>query len=417
MAELSYQIPDNGRPRRIVRIPESHSLYLCPNSCGRRQGIRALRNGEANHASFLRFSQTDMVTGDYERQIFDATAELLETIKPSPRVITLYVNCIDDFLGTDEENLLAGLRNEFPQTRFLLAHINPIAGDMTRSVAKNIHTRLYELLEEQAVHDKAINIVGNFEAPILSCELYEVLTALGAGEIRQIIACDTFDEYLAMAKSRLTVSMSHLGDGAADLMETRLHIPSILWHATYDMHEIERRYTELAYAFQSGLNVAARKEVSFEEKQTALGVHVLPILDAARASAETSLIAARRVVENTEIVVDSSASLMPFSLALALLDAGFHVVAVFSLHSKGCDDAAEARLARDYPQVVIIRKESYEAIQGFGFSTDCLSLGEDAAFLLRARHVVDMYHDEGFFGFQGVERLGQEMVQAMRGDG
>ena len=52
MASLSYQIPDADRPKRVMRIPESHALYLCPNACGRRQGIRALRNGIADHVRF-----------------------------------------------------------------------------------------------------------------------------------------------------------------------------------------------------------------------------------------------------------------------------------------------------------------------------------------------------------------------------
>ena len=117
MAELSYQIPEFGRAKRIIRIPESHALYLCPNACGRRQGIRALRNGEADHASFLRFSQTDIVSGAYEEQVLQAVGELLDALHPRPRVLSLYVNCIDDFLGTDED-LLAELRAAFPGMRF-----------------------------------------------------------------------------------------------------------------------------------------------------------------------------------------------------------------------------------------------------------------------------------------------------------
>ena len=44
MANLAHHIPEQ-RAKSTLRIPESHDLYLCPNACGRRQGIRALRNG------------------------------------------------------------------------------------------------------------------------------------------------------------------------------------------------------------------------------------------------------------------------------------------------------------------------------------------------------------------------------------
>lgn len=398
MAELSYQIPEFGRAKRIMRIPESHALYLCPNACGRRQGIRALRNGEADHASFLRFSQTDIVSGAYEEQVLQAVGELLDALHPRPRVLSLYVNCIDDFLGTDEDGLLAELRAAFPGMRFLLSHINPIAADLARSTAKNIHTRLYDALDEVDEHDAGINLVGNFEAPPPSCELYRVLDEAGARPVRQLIACASFDEYLDLAKSRFTLSLSHLGDGAAASMEERFGIASMRWHAAYDVAEVGRRYAALFEALEVTDDARARIDTT---------------LLARRQAAEAAHDAARRAVGDLPVVVDSSASLMPFSLALALLETGFNVAAVFGLHLKGCDDGAEARLLREYPQVVVVRRESYEAIQGYGFSRACLAIGSDAAFLLHAQHTVDLYHDEGFFGYQGIERLARAMVDAV----
>lgn len=409
MAELSYQIPSAGRAKRIMRIPESHALYLCPNSCGRRQGIRALRNGVADHASFLRFSQTDIVLGDYQNQVVDAVAQLLDAVRPAPRVIMLYVNCIDDFLGTDEESLLIDLRDRFAPVRFLLSHINPIAADMTRSTARNIHTRLYEALERANARDRAVNFVGNFEAPAPTCELYAALRALGVSEVRQIVSCETFRQYLDLAKSDFTISLSHLGDDAAALMEERFSIPSMSWHATYDMDEIDRRYAELAQflALRRGDPVEA---LDWKERFEAALIRVVA---PARRAAESALSVARAAVGNLPVMVDSSASLMPFSLALALLGEGFNVVAVFGLHLKGCDDAAERHLLQHFPQVRVIRAESHQVIQGYGLPEDCLSIGTDAAFLVRAQHVIDMYHDEGFLGFQGVERLAWAMVGAV----
>lgn len=50
---LSYSVPEERRRKRILRIPESHSLYVCPQSCARRQAIRALRNGESDRMAFF----------------------------------------------------------------------------------------------------------------------------------------------------------------------------------------------------------------------------------------------------------------------------------------------------------------------------------------------------------------------------
>lgn len=389
MADLSYQIPDAGRPKRVVRIPESHALYLCPNACGRRQGIRALCNGIADHVSFLRFDEADVVSGDYERQVGDAVEELLDVLRPRPRVVLLYVNCIDDFLGTDEESLLDELRDRFPSMRFLLSHINPIAADVKRSTAKNIHTRLYDLLERPVRRDRAVNLVGNFEPLDGECEFFDALHALGAPGVRQIIACETFDEYLHLAQSCLTVSLSHLGDGAADAMRERFGMPAIRWHACYDVDEIAARYDALADALGGAWNGS----------------------DVAARAARRAIADARIAVGELPVTVDSSASLMPFSLARTLLAYGFNVTAVFGLHVKGCDDEAERLLARERPDVAIIRHGSYEAMAGYGFPSRCLAVGMDAAFLLCAEHAVDMYHDEGYFGYHGVVRLMDDLAR------
>ncbi len=43
---LSYFIPDPGRNKVSIRVPESHSLHVCPSACSRRNAIHALENGD-----------------------------------------------------------------------------------------------------------------------------------------------------------------------------------------------------------------------------------------------------------------------------------------------------------------------------------------------------------------------------------
>ena len=111
---LTYYIPRHGTEKVTLSIPESHSLHICPAACGRRNGIRAIRNGEKKRVSFLHITQADLISGDYETLVGDAVEVLLKVIEPRPRVFQLYVNCVDDFLGTDERALVNELANRFP---------------------------------------------------------------------------------------------------------------------------------------------------------------------------------------------------------------------------------------------------------------------------------------------------------------
>ena len=246
MAQLMYQISTVERKKRVLRIPESHTLYLCPNACARRRGLRALRNGELDSVSFLSFSQVDIVTGAYEQCAIQACARLLASLPDRPRVVSLYVNCIDDFLGTDARALVEELSCQHPDVRFVLSRINPISEDVRASKLQSIHRRLYEPLEPVAEHDEGITLLGHFEAIPHESEFYRIVGCLGLGPVRQVFTCQDFDEYELLAKSRLAISLSHLGDAALADFGARLGVPGVRWHASYSIKEIERRYRELA---------------------------------------------------------------------------------------------------------------------------------------------------------------------------
>ena len=460
MSQLSYQIPDNGRKKTLLRIPESHTLYLCPGSCGRRQGIRALKNGEADHASFLTFSQADIALGDYIGMVHDAVDEVLDAIEPTPRVITLYVNCIDDFIGTDGAALVEELGARHPGTRFLLSHINPVAADVRGNVAVDIHTNHYAALEPVRAEerDAGVNAVGGFVSVPDSCELRGYLKALGVPVLRELVACTAFDEYSALARSRFNIAVSHLGQDACQMMEKRLGIPWMYWPACYDPDELARRYEMLGLALSvplfdnvtnegagedtadtdssrgigagtpgaaidTGVSVRAAGTTTGAETTSSLYNGTLSTalrLDAAesllvraRARADEATARALAAVGELPIVVDTCASLMPFSLALALIKAGFNVAAVFALHSKGNDTKAEEELMREHPEIVIVRKQGLEAMAELVIPRACVALGRDAAFLLRADHSPDMYHDEGLFGYEGIEKLMDSIAACM----
>ena len=218
---LSYYIPHHGRPKISLLVPESFRLNVCPAACGRRVGIRALNNGEADRQAFLTVTEADVISGGYESAIGDAVAQLLGLLSPAPRAFLIYVNCIDDFLGTDEEALLDGLHGRFPGLRFAVCHIDPVAAQDPVPPGARMQDRLYALLEPFP-REESVNLIGNFVSPDPAGELYRVLARMGIPTVRELHALDRYEEFRHMAGARLNLVLMEMGRFAAENMEKRL---------------------------------------------------------------------------------------------------------------------------------------------------------------------------------------------------
>ena len=380
---LSYFIPDPGRRKANIRVPESHSLHVCPSACSRRNAIHALERGDKENVSFLYITETDVVSGHYEEIIGDAVQQLLGILKQKPKIFLLYVNCIDDFLGTDENALLMALRKRFPALRFALCHINPVSLGKKIMPGMLLHSKLFSFLEPSEKRDNGVNLIGNFVSPDPDCELLKLLEKWGAGPIRQLFECKSYEQYEDMARSKLNLVQMFMGELAAQEMERKIGTPYHNNYISYDPDDIAQNYCVIA-------GLLGKERPDFSED-----------IAAAREEIETTRIA----LDGFPVVIDSSATMRPFALVKMLICSGFNVQYVFAMRLRDIDLPDVNWLKENNPDLKIQRTESYEGILGFGIDQDCICIGRDSAYMLQARHYVDMWHDEGFYGFHGVQKL------------
>ena len=393
-SDLSFFIPHHGRAKISLCIPESFNLYLCPQACVRRVSIRALRNNTREAMGFLFMTEVDVATGLYEDCVADAVADILHSLESKPRAFFIHLNCIDDFLGTDENALLDALRTRFPEAGFAVVRMNPIAADRGFSTGLRIHDRLYSMLEPALHTDDAVNLVGNFASLDADCELYEVLRAWGINEVRQLFVCKNYDAYQDLAASRLNLALAHIGTYAAENMETRLGIPHVYIPVDYSLEGVRRQYRMIGEVLGC-IDTA------------------LPTLEAASAEAQLAVARACEALGDTPVIVDSSAAMRPFALAKTLIEYGFNICAVFALHEKDDDAPNRDWLAQNAPGVAVVYSESYEGIRRLGLPDNAVCIGFDSAYLLKACRFVNIQKDEGLFGFQAVRRLMDLMVASL----
>ena len=126
---LHYSSPANGG-RGVVRIgmmmPESVELFVCPFACGRHGAISAMKQELKGRLSYLYINQSDVING-YDDLIPPAVGELLDALPVRPKVVFVFVSCLDDLIGTDHDALLETLGAQYPDVRFRIGHMNPIS--------------------------------------------------------------------------------------------------------------------------------------------------------------------------------------------------------------------------------------------------------------------------------------------------
>ncbi|MGN0267301.1 MAG: nitrogenase component 1 [Lachnospiraceae bacterium] len=390
---LSYYLPKPAKPHTVLHIPGSHTLFIGPSACSRRHALHASRYGNRRNLSFLFITESDVISGDYEKMIGDAIEELLTVLQPAPHIFLLDVFCIDDFLGTDEEALLAELRIRFPDCCFALEHIDPV------SLEKNLEKggmkkkgNLYQFLLPAEVHDRGVNFLGNFVSVDPECEIFKLLKQWNAGPVREIFHCESYEDYQAMAKSCLSVGLRHVNEDTIRYMTETLHIPYYYFSAGYDVDDVAKGYRALASLLEqpepdlSGYMQKTRQEI----RKTVDYLDSMPL------------------------AIDASAFLKPFQGAAALLKYGFQVRYVFykSVMMEP-DEQMRQWISIQYPHVKLFRKDAYDTVNTL-FDPECLAIGIDAARLLKTEKTADVWHDEGYFGFYGIRKLMQLLRKCCR---
>jgi len=379
-----------GLVRVGMLVPESYQLFVCPFACGRHGAIGAITHGNKDRLSYLYIDETDIVSGGYETMVVQAVDELLEIIGYHPKVLMIFVSCLDDLLGTDHESFLRPLREKYPHMRFTVGHMNPIRLDGKQPPIVNAHCKMYGLLEKRTQGAKAVNLIGNHVPIPHEGELHRLLTENGY-RVRQIGECETFEDFLAMAESHLNIVTRPYALQAAKEMQKTLGIDYLFMPLAHDLNEQDAYYRQLTE------KLSLDTPVQFQELKNTISrkAHV-----------------ALSIVGKQPVSVDFSATLRPFSLAKSLTELGFAVREVVSDECTPLEQASRQWLSEN-TQVQWINPTHHNAIDRQQ-NKDFICVGLESAYYNNARHVVGMMDGEGIYGYHGLGDILEKITYASK---
>ena len=393
---LYYETPAHGG-WGVVRIgmlaPESYQFFICPFACGRHGALGTVQQGLKDRLSYYFIDQSDIVNG-YDDVIPRAVGELLAQLDQRPRAMFVFVSCLDDLIGTDCDAVEDRLNRMYPDVVFRMSHMNPISLDSEEPPPVGIQKRIYSLLAERAEHDDGVNSLGNLVAIDPDCELHRVLSIAGRPPLRHIGAYRSFDRWQEMAGSSANLVFTPAGLPPAKDLEKRCGIPFRFLPVSYDLDEIEKQYREIADL----LKVKFDTQNFAGERRRAL-----------RAIGHT-----RMALGNLPLVLDASAVAHPFGLAKALYRYGFCVQRIFAQNVIPSDQDAFEWVRANMPRVEIIQPQHSDIVKFDRRLRESLAIGFDAAYISDSRHVIDLFADEGMFGYYGVEKIMLMMEQAIK---
>lgn len=377
-----------GIVRMGTLVPECHMLFVCPYACGRHNSIGALRHGYKDRISYLFVESQDLAVGSIEKDLAASVDQILRELPSRPRVFLIYFSCVLYMIGFDWDAAIDELSEKHPDIAFRPCMMNPIAADKKPPVPAMMKT-LCSLWEPSRVKTRDINLLGSYISLGENHELRRLLREDGGRGLRHFLDAAEYREYRSMGSSCLNLVIRPEGLAAAQAWSSS--IPYLFLPVSYHVETVDEQYKTLL---------------------AALGIQA--DLQPDRERALRAVRSARQVIGDRPLAVDSSAVCMPFSLAVALREYGFTVSDIFAEAPVLETEKISAKKAKRAGIAFHSVSDPVTRERKGRLGRAEIAVGYVAGYDSGAPFAVDLMMDEGMFGYDGIIRLMEKLVQAVR---
>jgi nitrogenase molybdenum-cofactor synthesis protein NifE len=372
-------------------LPESLCIMAGPSACLRHSAFMAHARGFGDRFFMLCLEEVDMTMGKHLEKIERGIRDIVAT-RPE-KAIFLIVGCPDYILGTDFTGVLERLEASTGR-RVILGAMAPITIGLKESPFTSAYTSFYEFLTRapRTPDPDAVNLLGTFMPLAPDGEFYDVLRAAGVSHITQIPLCPDLEAFTRMASAGHSLVLHPLANGLAGRMEKEMGIPSLFVPTSYGFDAIAAQYDKIGAFLGRTLDTRAAEA-------------------AARAAAAPLL----AVLRDKSIAIGSAINGSSYELALAFVQAGLHVDAIFG---RGTFKPYEWKLIERLREVaphIKVYNVSHPALCGetAAFDPVDVAYGVDAGiFCAKAVNVPLSRYQEQHYGFENAVWMLEQTRQA-----
>lgn len=396
-SRLEYGTPARGSWNIVhvgMLMPESHQIFVCGQGCLRGVVLTAAEMNALDRFSTVAIRENNILEGDMENLIIDGVSHIIEKLHYTPKAILVYTNCIHHFIGCDLDLVYRVLGEKYPNIEFTDCYMNPIMRKSGLTPDQIMRRQLYSLLDPMPIDKKSINIIGNNIPTDDSSELVRLIKDNGF-VLRDITLTKTYKEYKELAQSALNIYYNPAVQEGARYLEEKLGQKQMYLPLCYGFEEIEENLDKLC----EYLNV---NKVDWSENKKA---------------ADLALKKAKEVIKDTPIVVDYTAIIRPMSLVRLLLEYGFNITSIYLDSILSEEEKDFEWIKKNHPNIKLFATvEAKMRVINRERDQKILAIGQKATYFNSTNNFINIVEGGGMYGFDGICRLADLMIDAFENE-
>ena len=399
---LEFNSPAHGNWNIVhtgMLVPEAQQIYVCADNCMRGVVLTAAEMNAADRFSFVIVEEKDLLGGNLEDVTIEGVTDVLKRLDKKPKAVLLFTVCLHHFLGSDLDRIYGELEKRFPEIFFMRCFMDPIMQKTGPTPDQKLRLAMYDAVQERKADPKCVTVLGSDFALDEGSDICRILKK---NEIllREIPTCETWEDYQNLGEGSLILNCYPAGKFGAEKQAERLGRPFLYLPGSFDYGEIQEQEEKLLGMLGQQNNRKTGK------------INGLDIEKEIR-ECEEALSHAHQIIGDTPIAVDYLFHPRPLGLTKLLLTHGFQVQSVFLDSISPEEKEVFFWLKENYPELKLISTVRPEMrVRTRQQSEKILAIGQKAAWFTGSRNFVNMVQGGGLWGFDGIRRTAQLIVEA-----
>ena len=447
---LEFNSPAHGNWNIVhtgMLVPEARQIYVCADNCMRGVVLTAAEMNAADRFSFVIVEEKDLLGGNLEDVTIEGVTDVLNRLDKKPKAVLLFTVCLHHFLGSDLDRIYGELEKRFPEIFFIRCFMDPIMQKTGPTPDQKLRRAMYDAVPEREADPSCVTVLGSDFALDKGADICRILRKNGI-RLRETPACETWEDYQKLGEGSLILDCYPAGKFGTEQQARRLGRPFLYLPGSFDYGEIREQEERLlkmlgqcnikntlreAEAGETGKSENPDPEMDAEycccqetgrdesasevpeaSEKTTSRIMGLDIEKEIR-KCEESLSNAYQIIGDTPIAVDYLFHPRPLGLTKLLLTHGFRVQSVFLDSISSEEKEVFFWLKENYPELKLISTIRPEMrVRMRQQSGKVLAIGQKAAWFTGSRNFVNMVQGGGLWGFDGIKRTAQLMVEAFQ---